>query len=161
MNDTTKARRFIKENYRKMDRPEIVRKLYKMTNLNKSTIQNLYAERENIREYAEEKLTGKDGIRAKVFIENNIDKMTEEEIIYYLVKNTRLNEFSAEAIYNYVKDGENFKEEEEFKPKEEVKYKGRTRSVFMIDDSKLYRSVNGESKRRNKKLKRLDERLKA
>ncbi len=140
MNDTTKARRFIKENMGKMDRPELLRKLYKMTNLSKNTIQNLIKERLNIRKYAEEKLTGKDGRRAKLFIENNIDKMTEEEIIDYLFKNTRLNEFSAEAIYLYVKDGEIFKGKEEAK-KEKVKYKGRTRSVFMIDDSKLYRSV--------------------
>ena len=140
MNDTTKARKFIKENIDKMERKEIVRKLYKITNLSKATIQNLIRQRLNIKDYAEEKLTGKDGKRAKVFIENNIDKMTEEEIIDYLFKNTRLNELSAEAIYLYVKDGEIFKGKEEPK-KEEIKYKGRTRNVFMIDDSKLYRSV--------------------
>ena len=143
MNDTTKARKFIKENIDKMERKEIVRKLYKITNLSKATIQNLIRQRLNIKDYEEEKLTGKDGKRAKVFIENNIDKMTEKEIINYLVKNTRLNELSAEAIYLYVKDGEDIKEikEEKESKKEEVKYKGRIRNVFMIDDSKLYRSV--------------------
>lgn len=138
MNDTTKARKFIKENIDKMERKELLRKLYKITNLSRSTIQNLISQRENIKEYAEEELTGKDGQKATVFIENNIENMTEEEIINYLVKNTRLNELSAEAIYLYVVGEEGIKVNEESSI-EEVKYKGRTRNFFMIDDSKLYR----------------------
>lgn len=138
MNDTTKARKFIKENIDKMERKELVRKLYKITSLSKVTIQNLIAQRLNIKQYAEEKLTGKDGQKAKVFIENNLENMTEEEIIDYLVKNTRLNELSAEAIYLYVVGEEDIKVNEESSI-EEVKYKGRTRNFFMIDDSKLYR----------------------
>ena len=140
MNDNTKARKFIKENIDKMERPELVRKLYKITSLSKSTIQNLIAQILNIKQYAEEKLTGKDGQKAKVFIENNIDKMTEEEIIDYLVKNTRLNELSAEAIYLYAINGEATKENED-KFTEEILYKGRKRNCFCIDDSKLYRRV--------------------
>lgn len=140
MNDTTKARKFIKENINKMERKELVRKLYKITNLSKATIQNLIAQRLNIREYAEEKLSGKDGKKAKVFIENNIDKMTEEEIINYLVKNTRLNELSAEAIYLYVLNEEVSKKNEK-ETTEEILYKGRKRKFFIIDDSKLYRRI--------------------
>lgn len=141
MNDTTKARKFIKENIDKMERKEIVRKLYKITNLSKTTIQGLMFEREHIRDVGIEKLEGKDGRKAKEFIEKNIiDKMTEEEIIDYLVKNTRLNELSAEAIYLYVRNGEDTKKNK-FIESEEIKYKGRKRSFFRIDDSKLWRSV--------------------
>ena len=140
MNDTTKARKFIKENIDKMERKEMVRKLYKITNLSKTTIQNLIAQRVNIKQYAEEKLTGKDGKKAKIFIENNIKNMTEEEIIEHLVKNTRLNELTAEAIYLYVKNGESFNENK-FIESEEIKYKGRKRSFFTFDDSKLWRNI--------------------
>jgi len=140
LNDTTKARKFIKENIDKMERKEIVRKLYKITNLSKTTIQNLIAQRANIKQYAEEKLSGKDGRKAKEFIEKNIEEMTEGEIIEHLVKNTRLNELSAEAIYLYVRNGEDTKKNK-FIESEEIKYKGRKRSFFRIDDSKLWRNV--------------------
>lgn len=140
MNDTSKARKFIKENIDKMERKEIVRKLYKITNLSKTTIQGLMFEREHIKDVGIEKLEGKDGRKAKEFIEKNIEGMTEEEIIEHLVKNTRLNELSAEAIYLYVVGEKDTKEKEESKV-EEIKYKGRTRNFFTIDDSKLYRRV--------------------
>ena len=140
MNDTTKARKFIKENIDKMERPELVRRLYKITNLSKTTIQGLMFEREHIKDVGIEKLAGKDGRKAKEFIENNIKEMTEGEIIEHLVKNTRLNELSAEAIYLYVRNGEDTKKNK-FIESEEIKYKGRKRNFFRIDDSKLWRNV--------------------
>ena len=143
MNDTTKARKFIKDNIDKMNRKEMLKKLYVLTNLSKATLQNLIKERVGLENIAVEKIERKDGRKAKELIESLIDKKCESEIIDYIVENTRLNELSAEAIYLYVK------KEREDKPKkvvakekvEEVKYKGRRRAFFRFDDSKLYRRV--------------------
>lgn len=136
--DSRIARKYIKENKDNMERTAIVNHLFQVTNLSKTTITNIFTQIEKIREYAEEKLSGKDGQNAKKFIENNIDIMTEEEIIEYLVKNTRLNELSAEAIYHSVTVQEIKESKKE--DKEELLYKGRKRSFFMIDDSKLWRN---------------------
>lgn len=136
--DSRIARKYIKENKDNMERTAIVNHLFQVTNLSKTTIRNIFTQIEKIREYAEEKLSGKDGQNAKKFIENNIDIMTEEEIIEYLVKNTRLNELSAEAIYHSVTVQEIKESKKE--DKEELLYKGRKRSFFMIDDSKLWRN---------------------
>jgi len=143
VNDTTKARKFIKDNIDKMNRKEMLKKLYVLTNLSKATLQNLIKERVGLENIAVEKIERKDGRKAKELIESLIDKKCESEIIDYIVENTRLNELSAEAIYLYVK------KEREDKPKkvvakekvEEVKYKGRRRAFFRFDDSKLYRRV--------------------
>lgn len=143
MNDTTKARKFIKDNIDTMSRKEMLKKLYIITNLSKATLQNLIKERVGLENIAAEKIERKDGRKAKELIESLIDKKSEAEIINYIVENTRLNELSAEAIYLYVK------KEREDKPKkvvakekvEEVKYKGRRRAFFRFDDSKLYRRV--------------------
>lgn len=145
MNDTTKARKFIKENIDTMNRKEMLKKLYLITNLSKATLQNLIKERVGLEHIAEEKIERKDGRKAKELIESLIDKKSEAEIINYIVKNTRLNELSAEAIYLYVK------KEREDKPKkvikeekvEEVKYKGIKRQFFRFDVSNLWRNVNG------------------
>lgn len=143
MNDTTKARKFIKDNIDTMSRKEMLKKLYIITNLSKATLQNLIKERVGLEHIAAEKIERKDGRKAKELIESLIDKKSEAEIIDYIVENTRLNELSAEAIYLYVK------KEREDKPKkvvvkekvEEIKYKGRRRAFFRFDDSKLYRRV--------------------
>ena len=143
MNDTTKARKFIKDNIDTMSRKEMLKKLYVLTNLSKATLQNLIKERVGLENIAEEKIERKDGRKAKELIESLIDKKSESEIIDYIVENTRLNELSAEAIYLYVK------KEREDKPKkivkeekiEEIKFKGRRRAFFRFDDSKLYRRV--------------------
>lgn len=143
MNDTTKARKFIKDNIDTMSRKEMLKKLYLITNLSKATLQNLIKERVGLENIAAEKIERKDGRKAKELIESLIDKKSEAEIIDYIVENTRLNELSAEAIYLYVK------KEREDKPKkvvakekvEEIKYKGRRRAFFRFDDSKLYRRV--------------------
>lgn len=139
--DSSIARKYIKENKDKLERKDIVNYLYKVTNLSKSTIQNIFAQVLDIRGYAEEKLAGKDGQKAKEFIKNNIGKMSEEELIEHLVKNTRLNELSAEAICFYVKNEENYRKK---MPRiEEIKYKGRRRNFFIFDDSKLWREIDG------------------
>lgn len=143
MNDTTKARKFIKDNIDTMSRKEMLKKLYIITNLSKATLQNLIKERVGLEHVAEEKIERKDGRKAKELIESLIDEKSESEIIDYIVENTRLNELSAEAIYLYVK------KEREDKPKkivkeekiEEIKFKGRRRAFFRFDDSKLYRRV--------------------
>lgn len=143
MNDTTKARKFIKDNIDTMSRKEMLKKLYIITNLSKATLQNLIKERVGLENIAAEKIERKDGRKAKELIESLIDKKSEAEIIDYIVENTRLNELSAEAIYLYVK------KEREDKPKkiikkekvEEIKFKGRRRAFFRFDDSKLYRRV--------------------
>lgn len=143
MNDTSKARIFIKDNIDTMSRKDMLKKLYLITNLSKATLQNLIKERVGLEHIAAEKIERKDGRKAKELIESLIDKKSESEIIDYIVENTRLNELSAEAIYLYVK------KEREDKPKkvvkvekvEEVKYKGRRRAFFRFDDSKLYRRV--------------------
>lgn len=143
MNDTTKARKFIKDNIDTMNRKEMLKKLYLITNLSKATLQNLIKERVGLENIAAEKIERKDGRKAKELIESLIDKKSEAEIIDYIVANTRLNELSAEAIYLYVK------KEREDKPKkiikkekvEEIKFKGRRRAFFRFDDSKLYRRV--------------------
>lgn len=143
MNDTTKARKFIKDNIDTMNRKEMLKKLYLITNLSKATLQNLIKERVGLEHVAAEKIERKDGRKAKELIESLIDKKNEAEIIDYIVENTRLNELSAEAIYLYVK------KEREDKPKkviieekvEEIKYKGKTRAFFRFDDSNLYRRV--------------------
>lgn len=145
MNDTTKARKFIKDNIDTMSRKEMLKKLYIITNLSKATLQNLIKERVGLENIAEEKIERKDGRKAKELIESLIDKKSEAEIIDYIVENTRLNELSAEAIYLYVK------KEREDKPKkvineekvEEVKYKGIKRQFFRFDVSNLWRNVNG------------------
>lgn len=144
MNDTTKARKFIKDNIDTMSRKEMLKKLYIITNLSKATLQNLIKERVGLENIAAEKIERKDGRKAKELIESLIDKKSEAEIIDYIVENTRLNELSAEAIYLYVK------KEREDKPKkvaakekvEEIKYKGIKRQFFRFDDSKLYRRVH-------------------
>lgn len=144
MNDTTKARKFIKDNIDTMSRKEMLKKLYIITNLSKATLQNLIKERVGLENIAAEKIERKDGRKAKELIESLIDKKSESEIIDYIVENTRLNELSAEAIYLYVK------KEREDKPKkvaakekvEEIKYKGIKRQFFRFDDSKLYRRVH-------------------
>ena len=143
MNDTTKARKFIKDNIDTMSRKEMLKKLYIITNLSKATLQNLIKERVGLEHIAEEKIQRKDGRKAKELIESLIDKKSEAEIIDYIVENTRLNELSAEAIYLYVK------KEREDKPKkvvvkekvEEVKYKGIKRQFFRFDVSNLWRDV--------------------
>lgn len=143
MNDTTKARKFIKDNIDTMSRKEMLKKLYIITNLSKATLQNLIKERVGLEHIAAEKIQRKDGRKAKELIESLIDEKSESEIIDYIVENTRLNELSAEAIYLYVK------KEREDKPKkiikkekvEEIKYKGIKRQFFRFDDSKLYRRV--------------------
>ena len=143
MNDTTKARKFIKDNIDTMSRKEMLKKLYIITNLSKATLQNLIKERVGLENIAEEKIERKDGRKAKELIESLIGEKSESEIIDYIVENTRLNELSAEAIYLYVK------KEREDKPKkiikkekvEEIKYKGIKRQFFRFDDSKLYRRV--------------------
>lgn len=103
MNDTTKARKFIKDNIDTMNRKEMLKKLYLITNLSKATLQNLIKERVGLENIAAEKIERKDGRKAKELIESLIDKKSEAEIIDYIVANTRLNELSAEAIYLYVK----------------------------------------------------------
>ncbi|WP_308779622.1 hypothetical protein [uncultured Clostridium sp.] len=143
MNDTTKARKFIKDNIDTMSRKEMLKKLYVITNLSKSTLQNLIKERVGLEHVAEEKIERKDGRKAKELIESLIDEKSEAEIINYIVENTRLNELSAEAIYLYVK------KEREDKPKkiikkekvEEIKYKGIKRQFFRFDVSNLWRNV--------------------
>ena len=144
MNDTTKARKFIKDNIDTMSRKDMLKKLYIITNLSKATLQNLIKERVGLENIAEEKIERKDGRKAKELIESLIGEKSESEIIDYIVENTRLNELSAEAIYLYVK------KEREDKPKkiikkekvEEIKFKGRRREFFRFDDSKLYRWVH-------------------
>lgn len=141
MNDTTKARKFIKDNIDTMSRKDMLKKLYIITNLSKATLQNLIKERVGLENIAAEKIERKDGRKAKELIESLIDEKSEAEIIDYIVENTRLNELSAEAIYLYVK------KKREDKPKkvvveekvEEIKFKGRRRQFFRFDDSKLYR----------------------
>lgn len=143
MNDTTKARKFIKDNIDTMSRKEMLKKLYIITNLSKATLQNLIKERVGLEHIAAEKIERKDGRKAKELIESLIDKKSEAEIIDYIVENTRLNELSAEAIYLYVK------KEREDKPKkivkeekiEEIKYKGIKRQFFRFDVSNLWRNV--------------------
>lgn len=143
MNDTTKARKFIKDNIDTMSRKEMLKKLYVLTNLSKATLQNLIKERVGLEHIAAEKIERKDGRKAKELIESLIDKKSEAEIIDYIVENTRLNELSAEAIYLYVK------KEREDKPKkivkeekvEEIKYKGIKRQFFRFDVSNLWRNV--------------------
>lgn len=143
MNDTTKARKFIKDNIDTMSRKEMLKKLYVLTNLSKATLQNLIKERVGLENIAVEKIERKDGRKAKELIESLIDKKCESEIIDYIVENTRLNELSAEAIYLYVK------KEREDKPKkivkeekiEEIKYKGIKRQFFRFDVSNLWRNV--------------------
>lgn len=143
MNDTTKARKFIKDNIDTMSRKEMLKKLYIITNLSKATLQNLIKERVGLEHIAEEKIERKDGRKAKELIERLIDEKSESEIIDYIVENTRLNELSAEAIYLYVK------KEREDKPKkiikkekvEEIKYKGIKRQFFRFDVSNLWRNV--------------------
>lgn len=136
--DSSIARKYIKENKCKKERRDIVNHLFKVTNLSKTTIRNIFTQIDNIRDLGEEKLSGKDGQNAKKFILANIGKMTEAEIIEYLVKNTRLNELSAEAIFYVLTNVEEAKEKEELTT-EEILYKGRKRSFFIIDDSKLYK----------------------
>ena len=141
MNDTTKARKFIKDNIDTMSRKEMLKNLYVLTNLSKATLQNLIKERVGLEHIAEEKIERKDGRKAKELIESLIDEKSEAEIINYIVENTRLNELSAEAIYLYVK------KEREDKPKkvaakekvEEIKYKGIKRQFFRFDVSNLWR----------------------
>lgn len=143
MNDTTKARKFIKDNIDTMSRKEMLKKLYIITNLSKATLQNLIKERVGLENIAAEKIERKDGRKAKELIESLIDEKSEAEIIDYIVENTRLNELSAEAIYLYVK------KEREDKPKkvaakekvEEIKYKGIKRQFFRFDVSNLWRNV--------------------
>ena len=140
MNDTSKARIFIKDNIDTMSRKDMLKKLYLITNLSKATLQNLIKERVGLENIAAEKIERKDGRKAKELIESLIDKKSESEIIDYIVENTRLNELSAEAIYLYVK------KEREDKPKkvvkeekvEEVKFKGRRRAFFRFDDMKEF-----------------------
>lgn len=143
MNDTTKARKFIKDNIDTMSRKEMLKKLYIITNLSKATLQNLIKERVGLENIAAEKIQRKDGRKAKELIESLIDKKSESEIIDYIVENTRLNELSAEAIYLYVKKEREDKSKKIIKKEkvEEIKFKGRRRAFFRFDDSKLYRRV--------------------
>lgn len=143
MNDTTKARKFIKDNIDTMNRKEMLKKLYIITNLSKATLQNLIKERVGLENIAAEKIQRKDGRKAKELIESLIDKKSESEIIDYIVENTRLNELSAEAIYLYVKKEREDKSKKIIKKEkvEEIKFKGRRRAFFRFDDSKLYRRV--------------------
>lgn len=85
---------------------------------------------------------------AREYIKENIGKKETEEIINYLRRTTTLNITTIERIYRDIKserDGE-IREEIRSRAIEErskIKYKGRKREFFYIDDSKLWRSING------------------
>ncbi|MBS5886038.1 hypothetical protein [Clostridium sp.] len=85
---------------------------------------------------------------AREYIKENIGKKETEEIINYLRRTTTLNITTIERIYRDIKS-ERYREiREEIKARaieerSKTKYKGRKRSFFYIDDSKLWRAING------------------
>lgn len=86
---------------------------------------------------------------AREYIEINLGTMTEEEIITNLRRKTNLSTITLKAIFSEV-ISEKYNEAKR-KMKERIKkekkklgddyYKGRKRSFFQIDDTKLYRGV--------------------
>lgn len=88
---------------------------------------------------------------AREYIENNLGVITEEEIMNTLIRKTNLSQLTLKAIFNEViseKYNEAKRKLKEPMKKEEIKvgeeyYKGRKRSFFMIDDSRLWRGING------------------
>lgn len=88
---------------------------------------------------------------AREYIEINLGVITEEEIINNLRRKTNLSSVTIKAIFNEViseKYNEAKRKLKERMRKEKKKlgeeyYKGRKRSFFIIDDSRLWRGING------------------
>jgi hypothetical protein len=83
---------------------------------------------------------------AREYIKENIGKKETEEIINYLRRTTTLNITTIERIYRDIKSERDREIREEIRERaleerSKIKYKGRKRSFFYIDDSKLYREV--------------------
>lgn len=85
---------------------------------------------------------------ARNYIQENIDKKDVKEIINYLEETVNLKLESIERIYRDIKSDRDREIREEIRAKaieerSRVKYKGRKREFFYIDDSKLWRAING------------------
>lgn len=85
---------------------------------------------------------------ARKYIQENIDKKDVKEIINYLEETVNLKLESIERIYRDIKSDRDREIREEIRAKaieerSRVKYKGRKREFFYIDDSKLWRAING------------------
>ncbi|MDB1935252.1 hypothetical protein PMY12_18645 [Clostridium tertium] len=85
---------------------------------------------------------------ARNYIQENIDKKDVKEIINYLEETINLKLESIERIYRDIKSDRDREIREEIRAKtmeerSKVKYKGRKREFFYIDDSKLWRAING------------------
>lgn len=83
---------------------------------------------------------------ARKYIQENIDKKDVKEMISYLEETINLKLESIERIYRDIKSDRDREIREEIKARaieerSKAKYKGRKRSFFYIDDSKLYREV--------------------
>lgn len=85
---------------------------------------------------------------AREYIKENIGKKETDEIINYLRRTTTLNITTIERIYRDIKSERDREIREEIKARaieerNKTKYKGRKREFFYIDDSKLWRAING------------------
>lgn len=85
---------------------------------------------------------------AREYIKENIGKKETDEIINYLRRTTTLNITTIEIIYRDIKSERDREIREEIKARaieerSKIKYKGRKREFFYIDDSKLWRAING------------------
>lgn len=85
---------------------------------------------------------------AREYIKENIGKMNIDEIVTHLRETTTLKVPSIERLYRDIKSERDREIREEIRAKaieerSRVKYKGRKREFFYIDDSKLWRAING------------------
>ena len=80
-----------------------------------------------------------DSERARMFIEENKNRMHKEAIMAHLLKITKLKASTLNTLYNSTSSmyANKFQEEET-----KTLYKGRPRSFFKFDDSKLWRNLN-------------------
>lgn len=82
-----------------------------------------------------------DSDKAREFIKENFNVLTKYQMTKHLVKNTRLKESSVLRIYKEVElEREIYIREGRIEEKVTT-YKGRSRSFFRFDDSKLYKGL--------------------
>ena len=85
---------------------------------------------------------------AREYIKENIGKKNIDEIVTYLRETTTLKVPSIERLYRDIKSERDREIREAIKARtieerSKTKYKGRKREFFYIDDSKLWRAING------------------
>ena len=80
-----------------------------------------------------------DSERARMFIEENKNRMHKEAIMAHLLKITRLKASTLNTLYNQTSSiySAKYKEEETIEL-----YKGKPRSFFRFDTSNLWRNLN-------------------